>query len=171
MKKDKTYEPQNLTFSSLLAQCPSDLYEYIQTLKGVDQRRDMHPEGDVFTHTQTVTDRVAKYGNINLSIAALMHDFGKDRTTEMNIKTGMPKSPNHQKYSAECVRIWSQWIREMGAEPYVVYSLVLHHMDRDFTGHANTNVSLKMTEWLRQQSWWSELEKLMDADHGGTDVG
>lgn len=170
MQTGKTYGPQNLTFSSLMAQCPDDLCEYIKTLKGVDQRRDRHPEGDVFTHTQVVTDRVAKHGDIEVSIAALMHDLGKDRTTDFDEKAGIYRSPNHQKYSAECVRIWSRWIREMGADPYVVYSLVLHHMDKDLAGLKNPRVSPKRMAWLREQSWWPKLEKLMAADHGGTDI-
>ena len=170
MEEVKTYGHQNLTFSSLLAQCPDDLYEYIQTLKGVDQRRDRHPEGNVFVHTQVVTDRVARHGDIDVSLAALFHDLGKDRTTEMNEKTGMPKSPGHEKYSAECVRIWSRWIREMGADPYVVYSLVLHHMDKDLAGLKHPLVSPKKMAWLKEQSWWPKLEKLMEADRGGTDI-
>lgn len=158
------------SFASLMAATPEDLREYLETLKNVDQRRDRHPEGDVFTHTRVVTDRVAKHGDIDVSIAALLHDVGKDRTTEINDKTGMPKSPNHQKYSAQCAQIWSDWITSMGADPYIVYMLILHHMDKDLAGLKTPLVTPKRMEWLRSQPWWPKLEKLMAADYGGTDI-
>lgn len=170
MEETKKYEPSDLTFTSLMASVPSDLYEYIQTLKGIDQRRDRHPEGDVFTHTRVVTDRVARHGDIELSIAALMHDLGKDRTTELNTKTGMPKSHGHERYSAQCVRIWSEWIRSMGANPYVVYCLVLHHMDKDLAGMKTPTISPKAMAHLQTQPWFPQLAKLFEADRGGTDI-
>ena len=165
MKQVKTYRPQDLTFSSLMANAPADLCEYINTLKNIDQRRDRHPEGDVFTHTLTVVNRVAKYGDIELSIAALLHDEGKTRTTMINEKTGQPKSPGHEKYSAECVWIWSDWIRSMGADTYIVYSLILNHM----VGKLKSTTTKHMNH-LKAQHWYDKLEKLMDADHGGTDI-
>jgi hypothetical protein len=170
MPETKTYKPEDLAFSSLMARVPPDLAEYIETLKQVDQRRDRHPEGDVFTHTRVVTDRVAVHCDIELSIAALMHDLGKDRTTEINERTGMPMSPNHHKYSAECVVIWSEWIRGMGADSYVVYMLVLHHMDKDMAGMKKPLVTPKRMAWLMSQPWWGKLDNLMKADRGGTDV-
>lgn len=170
MEHIKKYEPEDLTFSSLMASAPDDLREYVLTLKGVDQRVDRHPEGNVYVHTRVVTDRVAKYGDIELSIAALMHDTGKDRTTDINPKTDMPRSPGHQKYSAQAVRIWSEWIRSMGADPYVVYSLVLHHMDKDLAGLNKPLVDGKLMKHLATYPWYHKLEKLMEADRGGTDM-
>lgn len=139
-------------------------------MKCVDQRRDRHPEGDVYTHIKVVTDRVAVHCDIDVSLAALFHDLGKDRTTEINPKTGMPRSPGHQRYSAQCVSIWSDWIRQMGGTPHVVHSLVYHHMDKDLAGLKHPRVSPKRMAWLKEQPWWDKLKKLMDADYGGTDV-
>lgn len=170
MKAQKKYEPSDLTFSSLLGIVPPDLYECIQRLKLVDQRVDRHPEGNVFVHTQVVVDRVAKYGDIELSIAALLHDEGKSRTTSINPKTGMPRSPGHEKYSAECVIIFSDWIRDMGANSHVVYSLVLHHMDKDLNDIPSKLVSDKMMQHLQTYEWYPQLVLLMTADHGGTDI-
>ena len=146
-----------------MSRCPPDLAEYILTLKQVDQRADMHPEGSVYVHTQVVVDRVATHCDIELSIAAMLHDTGKDRTTVMNEKTGMPKAPGHEKYSAECVSVWGDWIMEMGARPHVVHCLVFNHMQCKLE-----STSARRVRHLMSQEWWGKLKLLMAADRGGT---
>ncbi|MFN2492239.1 MAG: CCA tRNA nucleotidyltransferase [Pyrinomonadaceae bacterium] len=65
------------------------LFPEIKALIDVPQDPEWHPEGDVFVHTQLVTDRAheliddlpyAKRATVML--AALAHDFGKPATTE-----------------------------------------------------------------------------------------
>jgi hypothetical protein len=152
-------------FSSLMARSPQDLVDYIETMKYVIQSRVWHPELDVYTHLKTVTDRVAKYHNINLSIAAMLHDTAKDRTTSINPKTGEPRSPGHARYSAECVDIWRDWIREQGASLVTVRWLILHHMDAK-----EDNFTEQKRIALMQNEHYDLLEKLNQADRGGTDV-
>jgi len=65
------------------------LFPEIQSLIGVPQDPEWHPEGDVFVHTKLVVDRarelideLAYARQVTVMLAALAHDFGKPATTE-----------------------------------------------------------------------------------------
>ena len=65
------------------------IFPEIQSLIGVPQDPEWHPEGDVFVHTQLVIDRARELVDdlsyprkVTVMIAALAHDFGKPATTE-----------------------------------------------------------------------------------------
>jgi tRNA nucleotidyltransferase (CCA-adding enzyme) len=65
------------------------LFPEIVSLIDVPQDPEWHPEGDVFVHTQLVTDRARELirdlpyaKQVTVMLAALAHDFGKPATTE-----------------------------------------------------------------------------------------
>jgi len=65
------------------------LFPEIQSLIGVPQDPEWHPEGDVFVHTRLVIDRARELiddlsypRQVTVMLAALAHDFGKPDTTE-----------------------------------------------------------------------------------------
>ncbi len=65
------------------------LFPEIQSLIGVPQDPEWHPEGDVFVHTKLVVDRARELiddlsypRQVTVMLAALAHDFGKPATTE-----------------------------------------------------------------------------------------
>ena len=65
------------------------LFPEIASLIDVPQDPEWHPEGDVFVHTQLVTDRARELigdlpyaKQMTVMLAALAHDFGKPATTE-----------------------------------------------------------------------------------------
>ncbi|HKG45702.1 MAG TPA: HD domain-containing protein [Pyrinomonadaceae bacterium] len=65
------------------------LFPEIQSLIGVPQDPEWHPEGDVFVHTQLVLDRARELiedlsyaRQVTVMLAALAHDFGKPATTQ-----------------------------------------------------------------------------------------
>ncbi|HEV8169299.1 MAG TPA: HD domain-containing protein [Pyrinomonadaceae bacterium] len=65
------------------------LFPEIQSLIGVPQDPEWHPEGDVFVHTKLVADRARELiddlsypRQVTVMLAALAHDFGKPATTE-----------------------------------------------------------------------------------------
>ncbi len=65
------------------------LFPEIQSLIGVPQDPEWHPEGDVFVHTLLVVDRAHELiedlsyaRRVTVMLAALAHDFGKPATTE-----------------------------------------------------------------------------------------
>ena len=66
------------------------LFPEIQSLIGVPQDPEWHPEGDVFVHTALVLDRARELiddlsypRQVTVMLAALAHDFGKPATTEL----------------------------------------------------------------------------------------
>jgi tRNA nucleotidyltransferase (CCA-adding enzyme) len=65
------------------------LFPEIQSLIGVPQDPEWHPEGDVFVHTQLAVNRAHELiedlsypRKVTVMLAALAHDFGKPATTE-----------------------------------------------------------------------------------------
>ena len=65
------------------------LFPEIQSLIGVEQEREWHPEGDVFVHTLLAVDRARELVDdlpyakqVTVILATLAHDFGKPATTE-----------------------------------------------------------------------------------------
>jgi len=65
------------------------LFPEIQSLIGVPQDPEWHPEGDCFVHTKLVIDRareliddLAYPRKVTVMLAALAHDFGKPATTQ-----------------------------------------------------------------------------------------
>jgi tRNA nucleotidyltransferase (CCA-adding enzyme) len=65
------------------------LFPEIQSLIGVPQDPEWHPEGDVFVHTLLATDRARELidelsypRQVTVMLATLAHDFGKPATTE-----------------------------------------------------------------------------------------
>ncbi len=65
------------------------LFPEINSLIGVPQDPEWHPEGDVYVHTQLVIDRARELiadlpyaKQVTVMLAALAHDFGKPKTTE-----------------------------------------------------------------------------------------
>jgi tRNA nucleotidyltransferase (CCA-adding enzyme) len=65
------------------------LFPEIQSLIGVPQDPEWHPEGDVFVHTQLAVDRARELiadlsypRQVTVMLAALAHDFGKPPTTQ-----------------------------------------------------------------------------------------
>lgn len=81
----------------------------IEALANTPQDAEWHPEGDVWIHTLMVVDeaaRVVRSGSWPLDegertrvvLAALLHDLGKPRTTELALKDGRERivSPRHE---------------------------------------------------------------------------
>ena len=65
------------------------MFREIQSLIGVPQDPEWHPEGDVFVHSLLVVDRARELiddlpyaRQVTVMLAALAHDFGKPSTTE-----------------------------------------------------------------------------------------
>jgi tRNA nucleotidyltransferase (CCA-adding enzyme) len=77
------------------------LFPEIQSLIGVPQDPEWHPEGDVFVHTGLALDRARELiddlsypRQVTVMLAALAHDFGKPATTE--VIEGRLRSRGHE---------------------------------------------------------------------------
>lgn len=101
-------------------------------LKGCEQNKEFHPEGDVWNHTMLVIDKGAqlKHKTNNprfFMYACLLHDIGKPSTTEFDEK-GILRSKNHDKVGADiAVSILNRLTTEKEIAKYV-YSLTKYHM-------------------------------------------
>ncbi|HET7113435.1 MAG TPA: HD domain-containing protein, partial [Pyrinomonadaceae bacterium] len=82
------------------------VFPEIQSLIGVPQDPDWHPEGDVFIHTLLVVDRGRELidelpyaRQVTVMLATLAHDFGKPATTEF--LEGRWRSRGHEEAGVE----------------------------------------------------------------------
>lgn len=65
----------------------------IEALKGCEQPKQYHPEGDVYKHTRLLLAHLKK-PSITLAFGALLHDIGKPRTSRTD-KTGRIRFNGH----------------------------------------------------------------------------
>lgn len=82
------------------------VFPEIQSLIGVPQDPEWHPEGDVFVHTLLVVDRARELiddlpyaRQVTVMLAALAHDFGKPPTTQF--LEGRWRSRGHEEAGVE----------------------------------------------------------------------
>lgn len=82
------------------------VFPEIQSLIGVPQDPEWHPEGDVFVHTLLVVDRAREQiedlpyaRQVTVMLAALAHDFGKPPTTQF--LEGRWRSRGHEEAGVE----------------------------------------------------------------------
>jgi len=115
-------------FKSLFKKMPSDLQKRVWGLKNFGQRLDKHPEGNVLKHTITVVNRSLKDNDIDIAIAAMFHDIGKDETAGIHPKKGHITHFGHEKVSANLVSKYKNWIKSVGGNPANVYYIVKNHM-------------------------------------------
>lgn len=152
-------------FDYIYSYSPDTIKGYIDSLKNIEQRKDYHPEGNVYEHTKTVVNRLAKTKNINLILSGYLHDTGKDRTTEIKDDTIM--QPGHEVYSAQLLNIgspWRMWIRELRGDPDIVKFIIRNHMRMK-----------AMKGDIRNKRWFDSLDERIkyymvtfsNADRGG----
>lgn len=90
-------------------------FTWLNKMKGVEQDPEWHAEGDVYIHTQMVTECAIssdEYRSLDeqdkhiLFAAAIMHDIEKPNTTRRETVDGKERvtSPNHAKYGEGKVR-------------------------------------------------------------------
>lgn len=83
----------------------AQLFPELEALIDVPQDKEWHPEGDVFVHTQLVTDRARELiddlpyaKQVAVMLAAVAHDYGKPATTEF--VDGRLRSRGHEEAGA-----------------------------------------------------------------------
>ncbi|MEW6509937.1 MAG: CCA tRNA nucleotidyltransferase [Bacteroidota bacterium] len=102
------------------------VFPEVAQMAGVDQRRDHHHK-DVFLHTCTVVDNVARTSdNVWLRFAALVHDIAKPRTKAFKEGTGWTFH-GHEEVGARMMRKIFQKLKLPGEHlPYVEKLVRLH---------------------------------------------
>ena len=120
---------------------PQTIKDYIDSLKTIAQRTDYHPEGDVYIHTKTVVNRIAETKNIDLIIAAYLHDTGKDRT--QIIKNNIIMHPGHEAYSSQLLNTgspWRSWIIKLGGSADTIKFIIGNHMKMKYLSNNKNKI-------------------------------
>ena len=161
---------QQMNFKEILLRAPCELVEITMSLKNVAQNPRWHPEGNTLKHVITVFKRAVEHhpNNLDLAVAAFFHDLGKLETYEISPKTGQPTAHGHEKVSAKLVEKYSEWIRELGADPEVVHYIVINHMK--MKPNVWDVMKDKKKDKIKSFRAFGDLEKFSKIDRGGLDV-
>lgn len=98
----------------------------VAAMKGVPQPPQYHPEGDVFTHTKLVLEKLPPNPSPTLVFAALFHDIGKPVT----FTNGPDRIAfcNHDKVGAELADSICQRLRFSNTERERIVEMIRRHM-------------------------------------------
>lgn len=116
------------SFRDLFNLFPDELKTRIYNLKNIPQNKKYHPEGNVLKHTIIVVNNALKSDNLNLAIAAMFHDIGKDETLDFNPKTGEPTAYGHEKISKKILKEYKNFIESIGGDFETILFIVSNHM-------------------------------------------
>lgn len=103
----------------------------VAALRGVRQPPQFHPEGDVWTHTLMMLDRMPKERDATLAYAVLFHDIGKPPTTCIardGDGSEIIRSPNHAAIGSEMAYGILDRLRMPAELRDTVAALVRRHM-------------------------------------------
>lgn len=143
---------------------PESVIFRLESLKGLRERPDFHPEESTFEHIRIVTNRLIQSGDPNLIMSGVLHDLFKHDTAILNPKTGFPTCPGHDKDVANFIRNDSEvqeWIRSFGADVETVASLCQDHM----RFHQFIDMKKSKQAEFMSRPHWKKLEVLGAADN------
>ncbi|OLB44135.1 MAG: phosphohydrolase, partial [Verrucomicrobia bacterium 13_2_20CM_2_54_15] len=99
----------------------------IEAMKGCEQPKQFHPEGDVFKHTRLMLDFLSQKVSVPLVFAVLLHDVAKPRTATVD-ETGRIRFSGHDRLGAEMTEEIMRRLRFSGAEIEGTVEMVRQHM-------------------------------------------
>ena len=172
-KEKETYLNEGLKemgitdFKSLFKKMPPQLQKRVYNLKNFGQRLDKHSEGNVLKHTIMVVNRSIKDDDIDIAIAAMFHDIGKDETAGIHPKKGHITHFGHEKVSAMLSKKYHKWIQSVGGNTANVYYIVRNHMKYKQLD----NMRMKKVAKLKAFRAFDKLSKFSKHDRGGLDEG
>lgn len=102
----------------------AEILPEISALKGIEQDKEYHPEGDVFTHT-LLTLKYLKNPSSVLAMAVLLHDIGKKQTITCIDRIRFPK---HEAIGAQMAKQIMERLRFSRSEIEDVAWLIKNHM-------------------------------------------
>ena len=152
-------------FKSLFKKMPPQLQKRVYNLKNFGQRLDKHSEGNVLKHTIMVVNRSIKDNDIDIAIAAMFHDIGKDVTAGIHPKKGHITHFGHEKVSAMLSKEYRKWIESVGGNTANVYYIIKNHMKFKQLD----NMGIKKVMKLKAFRAFDKLSKFSKHDRGGLD--
>lgn len=151
---------ENISWDKIINSAPDVIKEILNGLKNNKENPEYHPEGNTYDHIKTVTERLIKTGDMDLVMAGLFHDIGKSSVSQKSEDGNYNTSHGHENVSSQLVLRYKEWIREMGANPYVVNEIVKNHMKVKFDG-----ISKKDKDRLERYTIFQKLTQFADADN------
>lgn len=112
---------------------------------GVEQPKNYHPEGDVFTHTYLALKKLPKKVSIYLALATLLHDCGKLYTFKRN-KQGKPTFHGHDEVGAKKAEKILERLKVSNDIKIKVTELVAGHMLFRFAKEMKKSKLIKISE-------------------------
>ncbi|MFH1644172.1 MAG: HD domain-containing protein [bacterium] len=107
-----------------------DIFPEIYALIGVEQKKDYHPEGDVFEHTMQSIDAAAIFDEYEsqeekllIILSVLCHDFGKPQTTDESLS-----AKGHEQVGVKIAKKFLKKITDNKNLIDTVGKLVLYHI-------------------------------------------
>jgi poly(A) polymerase len=103
------------------------IFPEIEAMKGCEQPKQFHPEGDVFKHTRLMLDLLPEKVSVPLVFAVLFHDVAKPCTATID-ETGRIRFSGHDRLGAEMTEEIMRRLRFSGAEIEATVEMVRQHM-------------------------------------------
>lgn len=153
-----------------------DLLKYfpeLESLIGVEQEPEWHPEGDVWIHNNMVIDEAARlrrieYGefdNMALMLGALCHDFGKPACTVFS--EGRWRSPAHDVRGEAPTRAFLAGLTNESALVETVVAYVREHLKPAMLYKARAEIKPSAIRRLALRVDIEKLVRVARADHFG----
>jgi poly(A) polymerase len=101
----------------------------VDIMHGVEQPPEFHPEGDVFTHTCLVLDKIYEntggLASPELAMGGLLHDVGKPPTFSVSDRI---RFNGHDKLGADMSRVICRRLKFSNKQTELIYELVRDHL-------------------------------------------
>jgi len=151
-------------FKILYNLAPQGLKDEIDASRLIEKSEKWHPEGNVYTHTRLVTNRLYnKYHDPNLTISGLLHDLGKVRTTNYDEEKESWTAHGHEDDSVKISKSYREWIEEMGANPKIVEFIIKNHMRIKYLDEFRLPQKVNFIN----EPYFEYVHKFTTADYGG----
>lgn len=101
------------------------VFPELEDMKGCEQPKNYHPEGDVFVHTLLTVEKLGPYPQFETAMAALLHDVGKPEASRL---AGRNFFPEHSRIGRDMTGEVCRRLRLSNEETERICWLVTRHM-------------------------------------------
>jgi len=128
-----------------------DLIPEVEALKGVAQPPEFHPEGDVWTHTMLLLEKL-HHPTLTLAAGALLHDIGKPATFRIADRI---RFDGHVEEGVRIAHDILTRLRFSSDQIEQIEALIAHHMRFKDTGKMREST---LKRFLRMENFGEHLE-------------
>ncbi len=129
----------------------NDLLPEVAAMKGVAQPPEFHPEGDVWTHTMLLLEKL-RHPTVTLAVGALLHDVGKPGTFRMADRI---RFDGHVEEGVRLAHEILTRLRFSSEQITQIEALIANHMRFKDTGQMREST---MKRFLRMENFAEHVE-------------